>query len=108
MRLKGRPWRIELPSFGECRLPKAHSTQVVVEVVERRVCGCSRQNSSAHCHGRDWKTRRAAAMRPATRSQKLQTILFLAPKRVLSCPPSVGFLMKLAFDESGFLMKLVF
>ena len=29
-------------------------------------------------------------------------MLFLTPKRVLSCPPSVGFVMKVVSDESGF------
>ena len=44
---------------------------------------------------------------------EIRTILFLAPQRVLSCLPSVGFVMKVVsdesgFDESGFLMKVVF
>ena len=38
MRLKGKPWGVELPSFGG--LSKEESTQVAVEVVERCVRGC--------------------------------------------------------------------
>ena len=52
--LAGRAKLILLYHNGE---PQAHSTQVGVEVVERRLCGCSRKNNGAHCHGRDWDIR---------------------------------------------------
>ena len=43
-----------------------------------------------------------AGLRPATLSQKYGLYCFLAPKRVLSCHPSVGFVMNVVSDESGF------
>ena len=38
MPLKGKPWRIELPSFGEC-VDRRKGTRHKLEVVERCVCG---------------------------------------------------------------------
>ena len=40
-----KPWRVEMPSFGECVDHRKHSTQVGVEVVERCVRGRSSKNN---------------------------------------------------------------
>ena len=50
--------------------------------------------------------RRKEATNPETLSQKCG-LLFLAPSVFCPVPPSVGFVMKVVSDESGFLMKMV-